>query len=89
MVEKSNKKISDKPEKTIKDTVKTKNKDTSESAISDTSPKIEIVEKNTLPINNTVTLKTQKPKKKRISKGLATHNRRAKQEKRHPSNTTK
>jgi hypothetical protein len=29
--------------------------------------------------------KEQEPKKKRISKGLAAHNRKVKQEKRHPS----
>jgi hypothetical protein len=48
--------------------------------------------KNTAKTDNTETtqktalpVKVVDPKKKRISKGLATHNRKVKQEKRHPS----
>ncbi len=37
-----------------------------------------------VPAKAKAAVKEEEPKKKRISKGLATHNRRVKQEKRHP-----
>lgn len=86
MVEKTVKtKTSNDPEKAAKEVTKTKIKRTVKPVISESPQTAEKSAKDVKSEKTETVVKEQKPKKKRISKGLATHNRRVKQEKRRPS----
>lgn len=77
-------KTSDKPKKVVEAAAKPEVEKSVNPEIKEPSPKAEKSAEIGKPKKVEAVVKEKDQKKKRISKGLATHNRRVKQEKRHP-----